>query len=106
MSTIVTVFAFFAVCLLLVTARNIYLTLLFVPSGAKANKQRSVDDLRSVVHYLVDSKKYTTHTQLGLFGGGNGGLLIGGVMTTHPSTVAAVAVTGDVCDCLIFVCCV
>ncbi len=54
-----------------------------------------MDDLRSAIHYLVDSKKYTTHSQLGLYGGGNGGLLIGGVMTTHPSTLAAAVITGE-----------
>eukprot|EP01034_Spumella_vulgaris_P025888 gene25888-32395_t len=70
----------------------------YYAAGIKANKQRSLDDLRSAVHYLVDTKKYTSHSQLGLYGGGNGGLLIGGVMTTHPSILAAAVITDGLFD--------
>jgi prolyl oligopeptidase len=57
--------------------------------GMLLKKQNVFDDFAAVAQYLVDMR-YTSHEELALLGGSNGGLLMGAVLTQHPSLARAV----------------
>jgi len=52
-------------------------------AGMLDKKQNVFDDFIAAADYLV-SRKFTTHDQLAIMGGSNGGLLVGAVMTQRP----------------------
>ncbi|MDO5629044.1 MAG: prolyl oligopeptidase family serine peptidase, partial [Mobilicoccus sp.] len=69
--------------------------------GRLANKQNVFDDFAAVAHHLV-AEGVTTHRQLAAYGGSNGGLLVGALITQHPDIVAAAAPMVGVLDLLRF----
>jgi prolyl oligopeptidase len=52
-------------------------------AGMLLNKQNVFDDFITAAGYLVD-EKYTTSSRLGIYGGSNGGLLVGACMIQRP----------------------
>lgn len=58
-------------------------------SATKANKQRSYDDFAAVAEDLA-ARKITSPKHLGIYGGSNGGLLVGAVMVQRPELFGAV----------------
>ncbi|QGY46234.1 prolyl oligopeptidase family serine peptidase [Maribellus comscasis] len=58
-------------------------------AGLKANRQRVYDDFHAVAEDLV-SRKITSPKKLGIFGGSNGGLLVGVAFTQRPDLYQAV----------------
>ena len=58
-------------------------------SATKANKQRSYDDFAAVAEDLI-AHKVTSAKHLGIYGGSNGGLLVGAVMVQRPELFGAV----------------
>jgi prolyl oligopeptidase len=58
-------------------------------AGLKANRQRVYDDFHAVAESLID-KKITVSNKLGIFGGSNGGLLVGVAYTQRPDLYNAV----------------
>lgn len=52
-------------------------------AGTKLKKQNVFDDFIAAAEYLTE-KKYTSPEYLALFGGSNGGLLVGATMTQRP----------------------
>jgi len=58
-------------------------------AGLKANRQRVYDDFIAVSEALIESK-ITTPAHLGVYGGSNGGLLVGVMMTQRPELFNAV----------------
>ena len=58
-------------------------------AGMMANKQNVFDDFHAAGDWLVENG-VTTRGRLGVFGGSNGGLLVGVAMTQHPEKYAAV----------------
>ena len=58
-------------------------------SATKANKQRSYDDFAAVAEDLI-ARKITSPQHLGIYGGSNGGLLVGAVMVQRPELFSAV----------------
>ena len=58
-------------------------------SATKANKQRSYDDFAAVAEDLI-ARKVTSAKHLGIYGGSNGGLLVGAVMVQRPELFSAV----------------
>lgn len=60
--------------------------------GMLENKQNTFDDFAAAAEYLI-AEKYTNPARLALYGGSNGGLLIGAMVTQHPDLFAAA-----VCD--------
>ncbi|MEI9886621.1 MAG: prolyl oligopeptidase family serine peptidase [Rhizomicrobium sp.] len=57
--------------------------------GMLLKKQNVFDDFAAVAQYLID-QRYTSHDRLALFGGSNGGLLMGAEITQHPDLARAV----------------
>jgi len=57
--------------------------------GMLGNKQNVFDDFIAAAEYLVN-EGYTKPQRLGIFGGSNGGLLVGAVMTQRPELFGAV----------------
>lgn len=57
--------------------------------GNLTHKQNVFDDFYAACQYMVDNG-YTTHEKLGIFGGSNGGLLMGATFTQHPHLCKAV----------------
>lgn len=58
-------------------------------AGLKENRQRVYDDFHSVAESLIE-KKITSAKKLGIFGGSNGGLLVGVAYTQRPDLYHAV----------------
>ncbi len=52
-------------------------------AGMRENKQNVFDDFIAAARYLID-RGYTSPSRLAMFGGSNGGLLVGAVMTQQP----------------------
>ncbi len=57
--------------------------------GLKENRQRVYDDFHAVAEDLI-SRKITSQKKLGIFGGSNGGLLVGVAFTQRPDLYNAV----------------
>ncbi len=58
-------------------------------AGLKENRQRVYDDFNAVAESLIE-KKITSPEKLGIFGGSNGGLLVGVAYTQRPDLYNAV----------------
>ena len=58
-------------------------------AATKANKQRSYDDFAAVAEDLI-ARKVTSAKHLGIYGGSNGGLLVGALMVQRPELFSAV----------------
>jgi prolyl oligopeptidase len=70
-------------------------------AGMRESKQNVFDDFASAADWLV-ADGITTHDQLGIFGGSNGGLLVGAALTQHPEKYAAVVCSAPLLDMLRF----
>jgi prolyl oligopeptidase len=57
--------------------------------GNLTKKQNVFDDFTACAEYLIQHK-YTSTPKLGLLGGSNGGLLMGAIITQHPTLMRAV----------------
>jgi prolyl oligopeptidase len=66
-------------------------------AGMRENQQRTVDDLHAAADWLIDHG-WTTPSRLGLYGGSNGGLLVGAALTQRPETYAAVVCSAPLLD--------
>jgi prolyl oligopeptidase len=66
-------------------------------AGMMANKQNVFDDYHAAGDWLVENG-VTTREQLGVFGGSNGGLLVGVALTQHPEKYAAVVCWAPLLD--------
>ena len=66
-------------------------------AGMLANKQNVFDDFHAAADYLV-AAELTTTGQLGIYGGSNGGLLVGAALTQHPEKYAAVVCSAPLLD--------
>jgi prolyl oligopeptidase len=66
-------------------------------SATKSNKQRSYDDFAAVAEDLI-ARKITSPKHLGIYGGSNGGLLVGAVMVQHPELFGAVVCSVPLLD--------
>ncbi|MGM0619950.1 MAG: prolyl oligopeptidase family serine peptidase [Bacteroidota bacterium] len=58
-------------------------------AGLKENRQRVFDDFHAVAENLID-RKITSSEKLGIYGGSNGGLLVGVAFTQRPDLYEAV----------------
>jgi prolyl oligopeptidase len=58
-------------------------------AGNLTKKQNVFDDFAACADYLIQHK-YTSSSKLGTLGGSNGGLLMGAMITQHPSLMKAV----------------
>jgi prolyl oligopeptidase len=57
--------------------------------GNLTKKQNVFDDFTACAEYLIQHK-YTSESRLGMHGGSNGGLLMGAMITQHPTLMKAV----------------
>ena len=71
--------------------------------GMLTKKQNVFDDFIACAERLC-RQKYTSHDRLGIFGGSNGGLLMGAVLTQRPDLTRAVVADVGVFDSLISEC--
>jgi prolyl oligopeptidase len=65
--------------------------------GMRANKQHVFDDFIASAQWLIDHG-WTTPDQLGIYGGSNGGLLVGATMTQAPTLFRAVVCSAPLLD--------
>jgi prolyl oligopeptidase len=65
--------------------------------GMREHKQNVFDDFAAAARRLVDAG-WTTPAQLGIYGGSNGGLLVGAALTQHPELYAAVVCSAPLLD--------
>jgi prolyl oligopeptidase len=65
--------------------------------GMRGAKQNVFDDFASCADHLV-AEGWTTPGQLGIYGGSNGGLLVGAALTQRPSAYAAVVCSAPLLD--------
>ena len=68
-------------------------------AGMLGNKQNVFDDFHAAGDWLVQ-QGWTTRGQLGVFGGSNGGLLVGAALTQRPEAYAAVVCSAPLLDML------
>ncbi|MFO0728982.1 MAG: prolyl oligopeptidase family serine peptidase [Myxococcota bacterium] len=68
-------------------------------AGNLTHKQNVFDDFSAVLEHLV-AKKYTESSRLVIEGGSNGGLLMGAVLTQHPTLMKAVVSSVGIYDML------
>ncbi|SDE86950.1 prolyl oligopeptidase Serine peptidase. MEROPS family S09A [Blastococcus fimeti] len=66
-------------------------------AGMRERKQNVFDDFAAAGEHLV-AEGWTTHAQLGVFGGSNGGLLVGATLTQRPDLAAAVVCSAPLLD--------
>jgi len=65
--------------------------------GMRGNKQNVFDDLHAVAQALITGG-WTTSEQLAVWGGSNGGLLVGAAITQQPQTYAAAVCSAPLLD--------
>ncbi len=70
-------------------------------AGMRESKQNVFDDFHAAADWLVATGR-TTYGRLGIFGGSNGGLLVGVAVTQHPEKYAAVVCAAPLLDMLRF----
>jgi len=66
-------------------------------AGMRERKQNVFDDFAAAGEHLV-AQGWTTHEQLGISGGSNGGLLVGATLTQRPDLAAAVVCSAPLLD--------
>jgi prolyl oligopeptidase len=66
-------------------------------AGMLANKQNVFDDFHAAAEWLIGNG-WTTAQQLGIYGGSNGGLLVGAAMTQRPDLFNAVVCVAPLLD--------
>ncbi|WP_029429473.1 prolyl oligopeptidase family protein [Blastococcus sp. URHD0036] len=66
-------------------------------AGMRERKQNVFDDFAAAGEHLV-AEGWTTPAQLAVFGGSNGGLLVGATLTQRPDLVAAVVCSAPLLD--------
>ena len=65
--------------------------------GMREHKQHVFDDFAAAAEWLTEAG-WTTREQLGIFGGSNGGLLVGAALTQRPELFAAVVCSAPLLD--------
>jgi prolyl oligopeptidase len=68
-------------------------------AGMRENKQNVFEDFIAAARYLK-AEGWTTTEQLGIYGGSNGGLLVGATLTQWPDEMAAVICSAPLLDML------
>ncbi|MGQ0505634.1 MAG: prolyl oligopeptidase family serine peptidase [Myxococcaceae bacterium] len=68
-------------------------------AGMREHKQNVFDDYLAAAEYLV-KEKYTSPKKLGIYGGSNGGLLVGAAVTQRPELFGAVVCAVPLLDML------
>jgi prolyl oligopeptidase len=66
-------------------------------AGMREHKQNVFDDFASCADFLVE-QGWTTPQSLGIYGGSNGGLLVGAALTQRPAAYAAVVCSAPLLD--------
>ncbi|MBM3670073.1 MAG: S9 family peptidase [Actinobacteria bacterium] len=66
-------------------------------AGMLGNKQNVFDDYHAAAEYLI-AEGWTTSEQLGIYGGSNGGLLVGAALTQRPELFNAVVCVAPLLD--------
>ncbi|MGY1827652.1 prolyl oligopeptidase family serine peptidase [Blastococcus sp. SYSU DS0541] len=66
-------------------------------AGMRERKQNVFDDFAAAGEHLV-AEGWTTHAQLAVMGGSNGGLLVGATLTQRPDLAAAVVCSAPLLD--------
>jgi prolyl oligopeptidase len=66
-------------------------------AGMREAKQNVFDDFAAAAQRLI-ADGWTTAEQLGVYGGSNGGLLVGATLTQHPDLISAVVCSAPLLD--------